>query len=110
MTDLPFKIPLVKRRFHNSQTFPAEHMMATQPLQEGAPWPENVSYFGNPGEQEDLNWDRLLIQGESFPITVEEARRAWPDHYQEYYLEEEQGYRTLYALPLCLLYISNHTY
>ena len=70
-------------------------------LRAGSIWPENVSYVGNPGLEEEMNWATLVDQA-SFPITVEEARRAWPDHYQDYYLEEEQKYRAAYGLPFSL--------
>lgn len=80
----------------------------TKPPLDGGPW-QNVSYWTNPGEQEDLYWERL-IQGEAIRLSVEEARRAWPDHYEEYYLEDQQGYIAMYVEPLTLMYASDNIY
>ena len=67
-------------------------------VQPGLSWPENVSYYGNPGsEEEDRNWD-MITEPEAIPLTVEEARQAWPDSYQDYYIEDAQEYRAVYAL------------
>ena len=66
--------------------------MEMPPLRADAVWPENVTYVGNPSQEEEEIWDKLVTQA-SFPISVEEARHAWPDHYQEYYLPEERKYR-----------------
>jgi hypothetical protein len=51
-----------------------------------------LSYFGNPGPEEDKNW-AVMMHDTHFSVTEEEAERVWGEDYHKYYLEEAQGYQ-----------------
>jgi len=86
------KIPMVKQRTHGRlRLYPNFTSYIAEPDLE-ARWPENLSYFGNPGPEEDKNW-AVMMHDTHFSVTDEEAHRVWGDDYKKYYLEEAHGYQ-----------------
>ena len=85
-------IPLVKQRTHGRwRLYPNWTSYIADPDLE-AEWPENLAYFGNPGEEEDKNW-AVMMHDTHFAVTADEAEDAWGPDYQKYYLEEAGGYQ-----------------
>ncbi len=65
--------------------------MSHKPYDEATPWPENVSYFGEPSPEIDANWNKL-IEWRYFSISEQEAKSVWPDTYQDYVDELKGGW------------------
>lgn len=87
----PSKIPLEKRRFTGTPHFFNNGSAWVDPIDQTAPWPENVAYFGEPTPEIDANWERLIGDG-YFSITEEEAVRALGDNRHEYVDHKLGGY------------------
>ncbi|KAK8075912.1 hypothetical protein PG994_003184 [Apiospora phragmitis] len=85
------EIPLELVTFRRSPHFDINGTGFLDPVDDKAPWPENMVLFGTPSEEIDDNWERL-ISGRYFSITEEEATRAWGDKRHEYVDEGEGGY------------------
>ncbi|KAK7937206.1 Cyclochlorotine biosynthesis protein O [Apiospora aurea] len=86
-----FEIPLELVTFRRSPHFNMNGSGYLDPVDKEAPWPENMVLFGDPSDEIDDNWDRL-IEDRYFSITEEEATRAWGDKRHEYVDEGEGGY------------------
>jgi hypothetical protein len=54
----------------------------------GMRWPENLTYFGNPGSEEDENW-HSLIHNRYWMISEDEAKRAWGKDYKQYEIDPD---------------------
>lgn len=87
----PKKIPLEQVKFTGSPQFDANGTMSHKPLDKSIPWPENVTYFGEPSPEIDENW-RRLIEWRYFSISEDEAKRAWGASYHEYVDQLRGGY------------------
>jgi len=85
------KVPLELVIMRRSPKFDINGTGFLDPVDEKAPWPENMVLFGTPSEDIDDNWERL-IGDRYFSVTEEEATRAWGDKRHEYVDEEEGGY------------------
>jgi hypothetical protein len=78
-------------RFSGSPQFYTNGTSWQRHIDESAPWPENVRYFGEPSPEIDENWEKL-IQWRYFSISEEEAKSVWSEKYHEYVDELEGGY------------------
>jgi hypothetical protein len=85
------KIPLEQRRFTGSSHFYQNGSAWLSPVDVDAQWPENMVLFGEPSDEIDLNWDKLL-GGRYVSISEEEAERAWGHNRHEYVDQELGGY------------------
>lgn len=77
--------------FTGSPSFSTNGTGSLDPVDETAPWPENMVLFGAPSDEIDMNWDRL-IGHRYFSISEEEAKRAWGDKRHEYVDQRKGGY------------------
>jgi hypothetical protein len=87
----PAIIPLEQVRFRGSPQFDSNGYMSRKPYDESTPWPENVTYFGEPSPEIDANWEKL-IGWRYFSISEDEAKARWPDTYLEYVDQLEGGF------------------
>ena len=88
---LPSRIPLEKRRFTGSSHFHDNGTAWLDPVDESAPWPENMQLFGSPSVEIDHNWERLL-GGRYVSVSGGEATRAWGEKRFEYVDQELGGF------------------
>lgn len=87
----PATIPLEDVRFSGSPQFYPNGSLMHKHIDESAPWPENLQYFGEPSPEIDANWERL-IGWRYFSISEDEAKSVWSDTYHEYVDELKGGY------------------
>lgn len=90
-SDHPTKIPLEKVRFTGSPHFYYNGTPWRQPVDESAPWPENVRYFGEPSPEIEVNWEKLIGR-RYFSLSEQEAIKAWGKKHKEYVDERLGGY------------------
>ncbi|KAH8882203.1 hypothetical protein GQ53DRAFT_701340 [Thozetella sp. PMI_491] len=85
------QIPLEQVRFKGSPHFTSNGTGWLDPMDEDAPWPENMVLFGPPSPEVDDNWARL-IGSRYFSISDEEATRAWGEDRYAYVEKRFGGY------------------
>jgi hypothetical protein len=78
-------------RFGGSPEFYTNGTSWQRPVDESAPWPENVRYFGEPSREIDNNWEELIGR-RYFSISKEEAKGVWGEKYREYVDQLRGGY------------------
>lgn len=91
-------IPLERVRFIGMPLFAANGTPLEAPIDETAPWPENLQYFGEPSPEIDANWKRL-IGTRYFSVSEDEAVRVWGERRHEYINYQKGGYTAGSVIP-----------
>lgn len=90
---MPNHVPLKEIRFSASSRFFSNGTSRRPGEDRKTPWPENVTYFGEPSSEIDEAWAKLLN-----PIVMSlsktEAKASWGERYLEY-KSEEYGFTTV---------------